>query len=517
MAVFLKKMEIYGITITLWLIVKTVFLLWLISVIYDWLQVLAWRRKYNLKGDFPFPIIGTLPSVLGKSWDELDSYSLKKYGPVSAGSVGIMKVLHVADLDLLKKIFVKEHVKFQNRFTMDNLDPWPMNKTLLSLKDEQWKRVRSIVTPTYSASKLKKMTKEINYCAELLTAGLTEKARSCVAADSRKHFGCYSMDVIASTAFGIRTDSYNNPEDPFVSAAQKVFGNSGLSPLVLCALLFPDLMAFLLKMFGISAFYPKDALAFFVEVIKNIIKERQEKGDTDRMDLLQLMLNAETQDEAENGAQASKKLSLDELLGMGIIAFSAGYETTASLLTFLSYALATHPDVQERLLTEIDQHFPAEITEISYDTVMDMPYLDQVICETLRMYPPLNKMNRTTSKNEDVQIDGYWFPANSQITYSIWQIHHNLGLYEEPEKFKPERFSPEEKAKRDPFAFIPFGHGPRNCIGMRLALFEAKIAVVVMLRKLKFVKCDETEENLQLVKETFVKPKNPVKVGVVLR
>ncbi|XP_045167948.2 cytochrome P450 3A14-like isoform X2 [Mercenaria mercenaria] len=401
--------------------------------------------------------------------------------------------------------------------TMEDFDPWPMNKTLLSLKDEQWKRVRNIITPTFSAGKLKKMTKEINYCAELLTSGLIEKAKSGEEVDSRKHLGCYTMDVIAGTAFGIRTDAYNNPDDSFVSLAQKVFGQASLNPSTLLAILFPDLAWFLMKMFGISFFFPKDSLAFFVDVIKKIIKERQEKCDTERTDMLQLMMNAELQGETEDGTQSAKKLSLDELLGQGIIGFVAGYETTASLLTFMSYVLATHLDVQKKLLDEIDEHVPDGATEVSYDIVMEMPYLDQVINETLRMYPPITKMNRTTSKQEDVEIDGYWFPHDTNISYSIWQVHHCLGLYPEPEKFIPERFTSEEKAKRDPFVFMPFGHGPRNCIGMRLALLEAKIATVAILRKLKFVKCAETEENLQLIKGTFLKPKNPIKVGVVLR
>ncbi|XP_053373575.1 cytochrome P450 3A2-like isoform X2 [Mercenaria mercenaria] len=442
---------------------------------------------------------------------------LQKYGPVSAGSVGKMKIISVADIGLMKKIFVKEHVHFQNRFTIDSFDPWPMNKTLLSLKDEQWKRVRNIITPTFSAGKLKKMTKEINYCAELLTSGLIEKAKSGEEVDSRKHLGCYTMDVIASTAFGIRTDAYNNPDDSFVSLAQKVFGSSSFNPIALLAMLFPNLAGFLVKMFGISVYYPKDSLAFFVDVIKKIIKERQEKEDTERTDMLQLMMNAELQVGTEDGTQSVKKLSLDELLGQGIIGFVAGYETTALLMTYLSYVLATHPDVQKKLQDEIDEHVPAEATEVSYDVVMEMPYLDQVINETLRMYPPVTKMNRTTPKHEDVEIDGHWFPRDTMISYSIWQVHHCLGLYPEPEKFIPERFSSEEKAKRDPFVFMPFGHGPRNCIGMRLALLEAKIATVAVLRKLKFVKCAETEEKLQLIKESFLRPKNPIKVGVVLR
>ncbi|XP_060554895.1 cytochrome P450 3A14-like [Ruditapes philippinarum] len=512
-------MEVFGVSLSLWTVVTTVLLLWIISVIYEWLSHLAWRRKYKLRGDFPLPLVGNLFSVTGQKWEKVDDKMLEKYGPVSVITFGKFTTINVSDTGLLKKIFIKDHLNFQNRFTAESLDTWPMNQTLIALKGDQWKRVRHIVTPTFSTGKIKMMVKEMNYCAGLLTTGLMEKAKAGESIDSRKHFGCYTMDVIAGTAFGIRTDSYNNPDEQFVSLAQQVFGQSALNPLIMFAVFFPRIGSFMVQWLGVCLFYSKKALSFFTDVIKAIINERQEKGDTGRTDMLQLMMNANFEvgtEETKENSQSGKKLLLDELLGMGIVVFAAGYETTALLLTYLSYILATHPDVQDKLLKEVDQHFPSDDTEVRYDVVMEMPYLDQVICETLRMYPPVNKMNRVASKN-DIEIDGHWFPQDTIIGFSIWQVHHSLGYYPEPEQFKPERFTHEEKAKRDPFVFMPFGHGPRNCIGMRLALLEAKIATVSVLRKLKFVKCPETAEHLDLIKETFMKPKNPVKVGVVVR
>ncbi|XP_052777944.1 cytochrome P450 3A25-like [Mya arenaria] len=177
---------------------------------------------------------------------------------------------------------------------------------------------------------------------------------------------------------------------------------------------------------------------------------------------------------------------------------------------------------QDKLLTQIDNCISEDVSELMYDVIQDMPYLDQVINETLRMYPPLAATNRTTSYHKDVLLDGYWFPANTLIQYSIYMIHHDPQLYPEPDKFMPERFLPEEKAKRDPFTFIPFGHGPRNCIGMRLALLEAKIALVATLKKVTFVQVPETEViyfvPLEVITyEPFLRPARPVKVGVEKR
>ncbi|XP_052782647.1 cytochrome P450 3A2-like [Mya arenaria] len=199
-----------------------------------------------------------------------------------------------------------------------------------------------------------------------------------------------------------------------------------------------------------------------------------------------------------------------------LIVIVAGYETTSSLLQYVAYVLATNPDVQDKHLAQIDNCISEDVSELMYDVIQDMPYLDQVINETLRMYPPLAATNRTTSHHKDVLLDGYWFPANTLIQYSIYMIHHDPQLYPEPDKFIPERFLPEEKAKRDPFTFIPFGL--RNCIDMRLALLEAKIALVATLRKVKFVQVPETEVPLEVITyEPFLRPARPVKVGVERR
>ncbi|KAL4222985.1 Thromboxane-A synthase [Mactra antiquata] len=505
-------MEVFGMDVSVWNILLTVFIIWIVSIIFEWVQILLWRRKYKLIGRFPFPLFGTMPYIWFKDYMDLEKETIEKYGPVSFGSFGALNVMDVSDPDILKQIFIKEHFNFMNRYSF-GFEPHPLDKMLITLKDTDWKRVRNIMTPTFSAGKLKKMTPEMNHCTRLLINGLVEKSKAGEVVDVRKHFGCFTMDVIAGTAFGIRPDSYNNPEDSFVMLAQKVFGQNTLGPTVLLAMLFPRFTKLLVKLFNISVFYPLDSVKFFSDVIRNIIKERKEKNDTGRSDLLQLMLNAEL---VEDG-QTKTKLTEDEILAQGFIVFVAGYETTAALLGFMSYVLATQPDIQDKLIAEIDEKVPNDESDIKYDTVMDMPYLDQVINETLRMYPPVGRMDRAVGVEEGVQINGYSFPSGTSVGFSIYMMHHNKKYFPEPDAFKPERFSAEEKAKRDPIVFMPFGHGPRNCIGMRLASVEVKIAIVGMLRKLRFVKCEETEENLQLDILSFVKPKNPIKVKVELR
>lgn len=509
-------MEILGVTFTLFNVLIALLALFLTSIIYDWLALLHFRRKYKLKGPFPVPLFGNLLEIFFYKLPDLEQKN-SKYGATQFGSLGCVGFINIYDTELLKKILIKDHVKFQNRFSLEGLEPPPIDHSLLVLRDAHWKRVRSIVTPTFSVAKLKMMTQEMNHCSDQLVKGLIDKAAAGEPVEAEKHFGCFTMDTIASTAFGLRTNSYNDPDDHFVSSAKKVFGQGVLgNPLVILAFLFPKFALFLTRYFNFSAFWPLDSVRYFSDAIKQIIHKRKETNDTSRTDLLQLMLNAELQNEEDSTEQSQKKLSLDELLAQGFLVFIGGYDTTKTLLTFLSYVLATHPDIQDTLIHEVDECVPKD-GDVTYDTVMEMQYLDQVICETLRMYPPLLRMNRTTSNNQDVEIDGHWFPAGVGIQFSIWRMHHDPANYPEPDRFIPERFSPDEKKTRDPFLFIPFGNGPRNCIGMRMATLEAKIATVSILRRLKFIRCPETQDNLELVQETFLRTKQPIKVGVELR
>ncbi|WAR27293.1 CP3A2-like protein [Mya arenaria] len=154
------------------------------------------------------------------------------------------------------------------------------------------------------------------------------------------------------------------------------------------AILFPRIMIPITNLFKFSAYYPQDSLAFFRDVSAKIIEQRKQDPDASRVDLLQLMLNAELQDD-ENESKTTKRLSVEELTGQMFIVLVAGYETTASLLQYAAYVLATNSDVQDKLIAEIDNCISEDVQELKYDVIQDMAYLDQVINETLRMYPPL--------------------------------------------------------------------------------------------------------------------------------
>jgi cytochrome P450 len=183
----------------------------------------------------------------------------------------------------------------------------------------------------------------------------------------------------------------------------------------------------------------------------------------------------------------------------------AGYETTSTALSYISYVLATHPVEQQKLQEHIDVHFDSQTEDDmpSYDTVAQMDYLDMFIRETLRMYPiaPI-VVNRQSIEEFHIENIGT-IPAGTRIAVDMYTLHFDPDLWGpvDPHTFYPERF----ETKRHPMAWIPFGAGPRNCVGMRFALMELKMALVRLLKTYSIVSCgDETHKSFEQLKENFV-------------
>ncbi|KAG8176930.1 hypothetical protein JTE90_018713 [Oedothorax gibbosus] len=124
-----------------------------------------------------------------------------------------------------------------------------------------------------------------------------------------------------------------------------------------------------------------------------------------------------------------------------------------------------------------------------------MKYLDNVISETLRMYPPLPRLDRTA--DAEYTIGGITVKKGMLVTIPIFGMHRDPKLYPDPDRFDPNRFSPEEKAKRDPYAYLPFGAGPRNCVAMRFALMEVKVCLAHVIANFIIKTSPETKVPLE--------------------
>ncbi|XP_072415399.1 cytochrome P450 3A21-like isoform X1 [Chiloscyllium punctatum] len=478
-----------------------------------WYSVLPFGlfKRIGVPGPRPLPFIGTFLHYR-KGMFQFDTECYQKYGKIWGIYDGRLPILSILDLDLIKIAFVKEcYTLFTNRrdFGLNG----PLTESILVVEDDHWKRIRSVLSPTFTSGRLKEMCPIISRYAENLVKNAKQKAKLNESADIKDFFGAYSMDVITSTAFSVDVDSISNPNDPFVKNVKELIKFSLFDLSIIFSVIFPSIIPILEKM-GVS-FFPKDASDFFMKVITDLKAKRQKGVHTDRVDFLQLMVDSQvTKKQNADSKLTDKALTDTEILAQALTFIFAGYETSGTTLAFAAYNLAMYPDVQKKLQQEIDETFSNKAPP-TYDGVMQLEYMDMVISETLRMFPPAPRLDRVCKK--DVQLNGITIPKGTIVMVPSYVLHRDPDYWQEPEEFRPERFSEENKESRDPYTFLPFGVGPRNCIGMRFAQLAMKMALTSVLQHVTIVPCEETMIPLELDVTGIMQPKKPIILKFVPR
>ena len=240
-----------------------------------------------------------------------------------------------------------------------------------------------------------------------------------------------------------------------------------------------------------------------------IIEQRQ-KTPTSRVDVLQLMMQVMTDekviDNEQDSSKANYRLTRKEVISNILAFMAAGYETTSTSLAYCTYVIATHPEIQEKLQAEIDQlSFGDGNEEIypDYDIVTQMPYMDMFVSEVLRMYPIANGALQRRAF-EDAVVQGIKIPAGTLVYADLYSIHFNPELWgpEDPYVFCPER----HETKRHPMAYLPFGAGPRLCVGMRFALIEMKLFLVRLLHEYSILPGENLENKFNIREIAVIAP-----------
>ncbi|CAF3609800.1 unnamed protein product [Rotaria socialis] len=399
---------------------------------------------------------------------------IRKYGKVIGVYEGTAPTLLVTDLDLLRNILIKDSQVFINRRSMEGIGG-PFEHALIALKDGEWKNVRSIVSPTFSTAKLKAMYALLNETSDTYSDRLLEYADKQELFNANELNGQYTLGTISSCLFGIETNSLRNENATLIKHLKKLFTVDFKNIFLYIFLISPRFARYLGGK-GYSIF-PSDAISYVSNIVNDVISRRRQHLER-RNDFIQMMIAHEeaVKDEEDMAEQTETK----------------------------------EPQQQQQ-----QQWGTFKKDEITYEKLNQLSYLDMAINETLRMYPPFIRLNRVVSY--DYQLDDYHVPKGSFINIPIYSIHHNPEYCRGPEKFIPERFLPDEKAKRLPMTFLPFGDGPRNCIGMRFALLESKLAITKALRVVELQKCEKTEVPLQLGKLNILNAKNGIWVRAVRR
>ncbi|XP_043831281.1 cytochrome P450 3A21-like [Dromiciops gliroides] len=467
-------------------------------------------KKLGIPGPRPLPFFGTFLEYRNGILD-FDQKCFKRYGKMWGFYDGRVPVLAIMDPAFIKIVLVKE---FYTLFT--NRRNFGLNGNLESAitvaEGEKWKWIRTIISPTFTSGKLKEMFPLIKHHGDVLVQNIKKKVAKDESENMKNVFGAYSLDVITSTSFGVDIDSINNPNDPLLVRIKKLLSLSFLSPLFILIMVFPSLVPILNKM-NLSLF-SKEIVTFLENSVRRIIKDRQKNNSRDRIDFLQLMIDSQAMNDpgSEERNNSPKALTEVEIVAQAVTFLFAGYETTSSTLNFVAYNLATHPEIQKKLHEEIEHNLPNKAAP-TYDTIFQMEYLDMVVNETLRLFPQGGRIERVCQKT--TEINGVTIPKGTVMMVPVYVLHHDPEYWSEPEEFRPERFDEEGRKSIDPYVFLPFGAGPRNCIGMRFALLTMKTILVMLLQNFTLEPCKETPIPLELDTKGFMQPKKPIILKLV--
>ncbi|XP_037523305.1 cytochrome P450 3A8 [Rhipicephalus sanguineus] len=513
----------------------------------------AWfiiQRKRRLSFFKDLGIPGPAPSFLSGNLSELIQKGtllkykewLDKYGDIVGFYNGAHPFLIVKDPELIKKIQIKDFHNFHSRGISSGFArSHPINKdSMVNAQGERWKRIRSLVTPAFTTSNMKKMASLMDDSSNEFLQVLESLQTKREALEFRELFQRLTADVIIRSAFGLKSDLQQKDRKKSTTEALfretldslQQFRRAWINFLTAC---FPEFTPLWRLIISFFSRHNKTAADKSFDEITPIIQFRRENREKDRCDLLQLMLNAEVEDahlvnvhsltasgdadNASEGCQPEKVkeggrkcvLTNTEILANGFSFFVAGFETTGSTMAYLSYLLAKHQDIQDRLRDDVLAVLKRD-GAFTYDNVFGIKYLDQVISESLRFYSPV--VGFTTRRcARDYAHKGITIPAGTSIVIPNHHLSHDPNFWEQPEVFDPERFSPENKGHVDPVVYQPFGQGPRNCVGMRFAQLEMKLTMAKLLAKYKLLLDDRhIKENDLELESTFIfaMPKNGI-------
>ncbi|XP_006859934.1 PREDICTED: cytochrome P450 3A9-like [Chrysochloris asiatica] len=458
-------------------------------------------------------IVSSFELVLKKGLLEFDLECSKKYGKLWGFYEGRQPILAIMDPAIIKTILVKEfYTLFTNRrnFGLNG----SLESSLTVLEDEKWKWIRAVVSPTFSSRKLKAMFSLMKRHGNILVQNIEKTVALDEVIDMKEIFGAYSLDIVTSMSFGVDTDSISNPDDVFLRYTKKLISFSFVSPLIILTVMFPFLLPLLEKMN--MTLLPQEAMDFFVTIIRHLKEQRRASGRRDHVDLLQLMINFQNtvSHKSSKANQSPRALTDEEICAQATTFVFAGYETTSLTLSFIAYNLAIHPEVQAKLQEEIDRALPNK-KDPDYDILFQLEYLDMVVNETLRLFPLGGRLERVCKKS--VNINGVTIPQGTLVIIPTYVLHRDPKYWPKAEEFRPERFSKDNMRKMDPYVFLPFGLGPRMCVGMRFALLSIKLVMVLLLQNFSLETCKETPIPLDLDTSRFMHPKKPIMLKLTPR
>ncbi|XP_063702730.1 probable cytochrome P450 9f2 [Culicoides brevitarsis] len=429
-------------------------------------------------------------------------------------------ILLVRDVELIKEITVKKFDCFANHVFSEIPEVDKIfGKGLFTMVDQKWRVTRNMLSPAFTGLKMRTMFKLMNDCAENTANSISEKlVGGMYMCEVKDLFNRYCNDTIATTIFGVEVNSIKDLENEFfLMGKQLTTLSTSLASNIKGLLVF--MIPKIFPLLGLNLL-DIEATNYFIKLVKDTIQYRIDNQIV-RPDMINMYIESQKEDnksedkvidneyvvKTNNDEAISKKWDLDEFVAQCVLFFFAGFETAANWFMLMAYELAINPEVQEKLLAEIDE-VKNELGDkpVTFEKLQSMKYFECVIQESLRKWPVNVANDRRCTKDctlYDSKGKAHHFKEGDFINLPSIGIQRDSRYFEDPEKFLPERWSTENKEKINPYTLLTFGIGPRMCIGNRYVMMEGKCVFFSLLSRFRIERCDKTQESIQFKKGGF--------------
>ena len=429
-------------------------------------------------------ILGNLPEILrykaetGRTFIE---YLLEKrfeYGPIFVIFLLHKAVVFLGHSSYVRQVYIDNHKSlYKSSFMYNKLGfvygERGMGYGLVTNTDEvSWRERRHLINPAFHRKRLRDFMSNFNKVCDRFLARMDTVVDDGKPTSMVQEFAKVTLEAISQVSFNIDTQAIEDPNSPFPSAIRLYLKGvqdnfeMRVSPTLLAI--------YQLKLFqndvkreqiNAAKFLRKYASDRIMSRMKDIADEKEVPND-----LLSTLIR-------------DGNLSMDEMVDEFLTIFLAGQETTANSLSFTLYEIIRNPDIEAKLLNEINEVL-GERDDIKFEDLAKLKYLGQVLEEGLRRHPVAPAPSRILS--EDITVGGYHIPKGTACNTFMHMFSMNPEIWKDPEVFDPERFSNVENMQNLSMTHFPFSIGPRNCLGQTFARFESKVILAKVLREFQF-------------------------------
>lgn len=503
------------------------------------------RMGNKLPGPKRLPILGNALLTVGVNpnqvLDKVLEYDV--YGPVVRAFIGwnlYVFIYHPDDVEIILNSSVHIDKSPEYRF----FQPWLGNGLLINT-GEKWKRHRKIIAPTFHLSVLKGFVPLFFENSRDLVHRLKEKVGNEF--DVHDYLASATVDILLSTAMGAK---WRNGPDRYKSSH-----DYAMSVMKLCDIIHRRQYSMDLRydlFFNLSGTSKEQSKLLDIihglstsvvnrrkaEVKEIGLESHKQKQATEKVETkvtekdkstVQLHYVKDDLDELDNDVGEKRRLAfLDQMLDLwrngtkmteeeiqeevDTILFE-GHDTTSAGSSFVLCILGVHQDVQAKVHEEMDRIFKGSDRPCTFEDTSEMKYLERVILETLRLYPPVPVIARTVNEDVKLATGNYVIPKGTSVLISQFKIHRLEEFYPNAEQFNPDNFLPEKMQNRHYYAYIPFSAGPRSCVGRKYAMLKLKVLLSTVLRNYR-VLSDLTEKDFRLRADIILKRTDGFRVKI---